>query len=350
MDEETALMRIRTVCLAVIATGVICAGLYYLQAALVPFVIAALLHFSLVPLIEFQRKRLNIRRWFAVINTALVGAIALLLLWLMIASTVTQIAANIETYGERITSLMETGLERLPLETLGISEEEVRNRVSDPWEAVQGFVPGTVSLAFGLMSQGALVFLFLMFMIAGKGVAKEGTGGTLMGEVEDRINRYVLTKFMLSALTGFVTWLILAILGVEFAMVFGVMAFLLNFIPNIGSIIAGLLPVPVLLIGDYGTVTIILAIVLPMTAQFCVGNLIEPKVMGSSLGMHPVVVLLSLVLFGLLWGIPGMFLAVPMAAILKIVMNKRPFTEPVARLMEGDLSVLDTSKQPETPV
>jgi AI-2 transport protein TqsA len=306
------------------------------------------LHFSLVPLIEFQQKRLKIRRWFAIANTALIGAIVLLLLWLLIATTITQMVSNVEGYGDKIAGLVESGIDRLPLDRFGVTEEEVQALVSDPWEAVRGLVPGTVSMAIGLVSQGALVFLFLMFMIVGKGVTRRGSGGKLMGEVEDRVNRYVLTKFMLSALTGLVTWLILVILGVEFALVFGVMAFLLNFIPNIGSIIAGLMPVPVLLLGDYSTVTIILAILLPMGGQFCIGNLIEPKVMGKSLGMHPVVVLLSLVLFGLLWGIPGMFLAVPMAAILKIIMNKRSFTEPVARLMEGDLSVLESGRKEES--
>jgi AI-2 transport protein TqsA len=342
MAEDVAMQRIRTICLAVLATGVLCAGLYYLKAALVPFVIAALLHFSLIPLIEIQRKRLKFPRWLAVVNTALVGAVAVGLVWLMLASSVAQIAANIDQYGERLQGMLDYGIERAPLEMMGVAEDEVEEAVNEYlMSSARGILPGTVGLAFDMIGQGALVFLFLMFMIAGKAVGTEPEKDSLMYEVEHRINRYVLAKFCLSALTGFVTWLILALFGVEFAMVFGVMAFLLNFIPNIGSIIAGLLPVPVILLGDYSITVSILAIGLPMLAQFCIGNLLEPKVMGKSLGMHPVVVLLSLVLFGLLWGIPGMFLAVPMAAILKIVLNKRPFTRPIARLMEGDLNVLD---------
>jgi len=343
MTEEEAMQRIRTICLAVLATGVIFAGLYYLQAALVPFVIAALLHFSLIPLIEIQRRRLKFPRWLAVVNTALVGAVAVLLVWLMLASSISQIATNIEAYGERLEQLIEWGMANAPLDLLGRTEEELRAMITDlPRKGIEEhIVPGTLSLALDLVSKGALVLLFLMFMIAGKAVGKEAPKDSLMYEVEHRINRYVLAKFFVSALTGFVTWLILAILGVEFAMVFGVMAFLLNFIPNVGSIVAGLLPVPVVLLGDYTTVIIVLAIVLPISAQFAIGNILEPKVMGKSLGMHPVVILLSLVMFGLLWGIPGMFLAVPMAAIMKIVLNKRPFTRPIARLMDGDLSVLD---------
>ena len=85
----------------------------------------------------------------------------------------------------------------------------------------------------------------------------------------------------------------------------------------------------------------------PAGVQFAIGNVVEPKVMGSSLGIHPVVVVLTLVLFGLLWGIPGMFLATPLTAVIKIVLQQRDFTKPIAKLLEGDLRVLGSKEEQE---
>ena len=99
----------------------------------------------------------------------------------------------------------------------------------------------------------------------------------IWGEVETRIKTYLVTKFLVSALTGFLTGLTLAILGVDLALLFGVMAFLLNFIPSVGSIVAVLLPLPVVLVSpEMGLTTGILAFAIPGAIQFTLGNVIEP--------------------------------------------------------------------------
>ncbi|MCB9933648.1 MAG: AI-2E family transporter [Planctomycetes bacterium] len=345
MNDSTSLERIRTICLFILASGVVILALYYLSSALVPFVIAAFFHFSLAPLVNWQRRRFKLPGWLAVATTALLGLIAFALVWTVIGASVAQVAANAGDYSERIKTLAERALKWAPLDTLGLSEESVRAAIDQlPQDAAAKYLPGTVATLVEVFSQGALVFLFLMFMLAGKAVGS-AKGPDFLEKVELSIQRYVLAKFAMSALTGLLTWLILALLGVEFALVFGVLAFMLNFIPNIGSVIANLLPVPVVLLGDYSTVTIILAIALPAGVQFTVGNIVEPKVMGKSLGIHPVVVILTLVLFGLLWGVPGMFLATPLTAVLKIVLQQREFTRPIAKLLEGDLRVLGSAEE-----
>ena len=348
--ESSSLERIRTISLFILAAGVVVLALYYLRSALVPFVIAAFFHFSLAPLVNWQRKRWKLPGWLAVSTTAFVGLVVFAAMWLVVGASVAQVAANAADYADRIKTLAERGLEWAPLNSLGLTEKEVRAAVDKlPRDTAAKYLPGTVSTLMEFFSQGALVFLFLMFMLAGKAVG-DAKGPEFLEKVELSIQRYVLAKFALSALTGVLTWLILAVLGVEFALVFGVMAFLLNFIPNIGSVVANVLPIPVVLLGDYSTVTIVLAIALPAAVQFTVGNVVEPKVMGKSLGIHPVVVILTLVLFGLLWGIPGMFLATPLTAVIKIVLQQRDFTKPIALLIEGDLRVLGSRKEQEAAV
>lgn len=338
--EPSTMERIRTICLTIIATGVVGAGLYWFASAMVPFVIAVFFHFSLSPLIGWQRRRFKFPRWLAIFTTAVIGLLVFAAMWSAVIASVVQIAENYSVYETRVIEMTDRAVEWAPLHSLGMSADEIRNAIeSAPSEVMASLLPGTVSTVMALISQGVLVFLFMLFMLAGKGVI-EGAEPDLLDEVEDGIQRYVVSKFFLSVSTGLLTWIILAAMGIEFAMVFGVLAFMLNFIPNIGSVIASLLPVPVILLGDYGVSTSIFAIVLPAVVQFTIGNIIEPKVLGKSMNLHPVVVMLTLVLFGVLWGIPGMFLATPLTGIIKIVLSKREFTRPMAKLLEGDLSVI----------
>ena len=134
---------------------------------------------------------------------------------------------------------------------------------------------------------------------------------------------------------------VLAILGIDLALVFGLLAFLLNFIPSVGSLIATLLPLPVVVVSpDISATTAVLAIAVPGTIQFAIGNVIEPKVMGDALDLHPVVILLALIFWGVLWGIVGMLLATPMTAVMKILFEKIELTAPIADLLAGRLDAL----------
>jgi len=130
-------------------------------------------------------------------------------------------------------------------------------------------------------------------------------------------------------------------LGVDLALMFGLLAFLLNFIPNIGSIIATLLPLPMVLVqSDATALSITLAVAVPGAVQLTVGNVIEPKLIGDALELHPVTVLLALILWGMLWGGVGMVLAAPLTAIIKILLDGTERTRPIARLLAGDLTDL----------
>ena len=112
---------------------------------------------------------------------------------------------------------------------------------------------------------------------------------------------------------------------------------MLNFIPSVGSIIAVLLPAPVLFL-QYGAGTNFFVVLGLMTAtQFTIGNLIEPHMMGDGMDLHPVVVIASLIFWSLVWGVPGAFLSVPITASIKIVLSKMKHTRPVAELLAGRL-------------
>ena len=127
--------------------------------------------------------------------------------------------------------------------------------------------------------------------------------------------------------------MILALFGLDLALVFGVMAFLLNFIPSIGSIIATLLPLPLAIVQFESFAMIAGDIAVPGTVQMVIGNGIEPKLMGEGLELHPVTVVLALVFWGLIWGPVGMLLATPITAVLRIVLARSQMTRAVAELL-----------------
>ncbi len=140
-------------------------------------------------------------------------------------------------------------------------------------------------------------------------------------DITEQIQKYIVTKFFISLSVGILVGLILWLFNVEFYIVWGAFAFLLNFIPNIGSVIAVAMPALMTLIqhGSFGYMLIVLAVLI--VVQNVIGNILEPKIFGNRLGLNPIVILLSLMLWGYLWGIIGMFLSVPLTAVLKIIIS-----------------------------
>ncbi len=152
--------------------------------------------------------------------------------------------------------------------------------------------------------------------------------------IASQISRYLYIKLMLSLLTGALVWGVLRVMGVDFPITWAVLAFLLNFIPTVGSIVATVPPVLLALVQFYpnlwmaGAVLLVLALI-----QQVIGNFVEPKLMGENLNLSPVVILLSLVFWGWLWGITGALLSVPIAAAIKIVCENIEMLQPISVLM-----------------
>lgn len=140
-------------------------------------------------------------------------------------------------------------------------------------------------------------------------------------DITEQIQKYIITKFLISISVGVVMGLLLWLFDVKFFIIWAAFAVILNFIPNIGSVIAVLLPVLMALI-QYGSFSraLVIAVVL-IVVQNIIGNILEPKIYGNRLGLNPLVILISLLMWGYLWGIVGMFLSVPLTAVLKIIIS-----------------------------
>ena len=339
--------QIQTVCLLIISMVAIAVALFWLRGVMVPFVFAVLVAFGLVPLIDLLVRYLHLPRSVALLATLLTSFVILGVVGGLISSSVAQLAARADIYQEQLEQLLDTGKAALPLEKFGGQVEQAVESLSDiSLTTVSSMLLTVTRELLGWVSSGLLVMIFVGFMLVGS-TGMEMSRAGFWGEVQSRIQRYIIVKALVSALTGVLVGLTLVLLGVDLALVFGVFAFLLNFIPSLGSIVATLLPLPVVLVSPDLTPTArVLAIVLPLVIQFIIGNIVDPKLMGKSLDLHPVTLLLALILWGTLWGIVGMFLATPITAILKIIFERMEVTTPFAELLAGRLkSYTDSGRE-----
>ena len=132
--------------------------------------------------------------------------------------------------------------------------------------------------------------------------------------INQRIGSYLALKTLLSILLGAVSWAVMALYGLEFALLWAVLTAFLNFVPYVGSVLGVALPA-LMAVVQFGELGPILMLVLALsTVQFVIGNFLDPYVMGSSLNLSPFAILISLAVWSELWGIPGAFLAVPITA------------------------------------
>lgn len=158
----------------------------------------------------------------------------------------------------------------------------------------------------------------------------------LLHRMQVQIQTYLAIKTLMSLLTGGISCLILLAIGVDFAVFWGFVIFLLNYIPTVGSLLGIVLPALLTLVQfpTLGPFAIVLAGI--GTTQIVIGNFIEPRLMGTQLNISPLVVILSLALWGTIWGIAGMFLCVPLMVILMIALAYFERTRPIAILLSGN--------------
>jgi predicted PurR-regulated permease PerM len=153
-------------------------------------------------------------------------------------------------------------------------------------------------------------------------------------DLMNQVTRYLAAKFFISLANGLVFAIVLHLVGLEFAIVWGLVQFILNFIPTLGSIAAGFAISLFALIQFWPEpAPVILVLVIILVGNMILGNILDPKIIGEHLGISPLMVLISLLIWGWIWGFAGMVVAVPMTVIIKIICENIPLLEPVSILM-----------------
>jgi AI-2 transport protein TqsA len=242
-------------------------------------------------------------------------------------------------YGAQVNSLitgmfkeLNTYLANSKLVHLQVDEQRVSAELQSYLPDVITQTAGTVTT---LVSHGLLILFFVVFLLLGRNPHQRRKD--IYSEIEKTFRGYITTMTALAAVTALLVGFVLWALGLHMAWLFAFIVFLLSFIPSIGPIIATLLPVPVAVTQFHDPWTIAAVVLIPGAIHMVIGNIIEPKLMGRGLELHPVTVLLALAFWGLLWGVIGMVLAVPIVAMLRIVFSHFSTTRSLADLLAGHL-------------
>jgi len=322
-----------TISLATIAIFALGAMLIYARSVLIPFVLAVLIFLLVSPVLDFLVLKLRFKRALAVLVTLLLVLVIISIVFVLLSEAVQTIIATAGLYADSFVNLIDIGLEKMNRWNVTPDIANINEIITNK---VPGMVTGSFGTAFDIISELFLVAIFVIFLLAGR--HPELTWHGVYADIIAKIRRYIITKTAVSTVTGILVWLTLAAFGLDLAPVFGMLAFLLNFIPSIGSIIATLLPIPIAVAQFQGNPWMtVFVIAIPGAIQITIGNVIEPKIMGKGLDLHPIVILLALSFWGLIWGAVGMFLSVPITAMIRIVLMQFETLKPIGMLLAGKL-------------
>ncbi len=226
-------------------------------------------------------------------------------------------------------------------------------------EQLGSAMPGLLGELGNLLIQSLMVTLLVVFMLfetlnfrdkVSRALRNPAPSLERFNEFSRTLKRYLAVKTLISLVTGALVWLACLLVGVDFPLLWAVLAFALNYIPNIGSAIAAIPPVLLLLVSPEGG--LVEALVLAgayLGINFVLGNIVEPRWMGRALGLSTFIAFLSLVVWGWIFGAAGMLLSVLLTMTLKIALDSHPQTRWIAHLLgPGDNQPLEEADRPNS--
>lgn len=352
--KESSLTRVLVVMAAIV---VILAGVKLATEIVVPFLLSLFIAIICSPLIKAMTAR-KVPLTVAIVMLFVLFSLVFFFLAGLINSTVREFTASIPQYrvllAERIGNVIEFahhwGWDISP------SREQIMEQF-DP-SVLMNFVSRLLLSFSGVVTNVFVLLLVVVFMLFEAPTAKHRFAVALSGNAqniasqESQINRilqgvisYLGVKTVVSLLTGVCVWILLEIAGVQYAVLWAVLSFLLNYIPNIGSIIAAVpIIIQALLLNGF---SVGLSVTIGVIAiNMVIGNILEPRMMGRTLGLSTLVVFLSLLFWGWLLGTVGMLLSVPLTMALKIALESSASTRRYAALL-GDIA--ETEKATNQP-
>ena len=324
--------RTTNICLLILAFVAVTTALVYTRVVLVPFVISLFAYTVASPTVSKIRKK-GIPHFIAMGITIFSFLFIMSTLMFFVVTSIEQFIRGAGIYRDKVIQFIQWFTINTNNLGFAFDQEFIQNELRQlpVFSMVKNITGGLLSLVGDFI----LVMVFTLFMLAGEGLAERVTADRMIGQIKEKMSHYVVMKTLTSVGSGVIVFCILAFCGIDLAFMFGLLTVLLNFIPSIGGIISTLLPLPVILLEFGLGWQLYCVLILSGVVQFSVGNIIEPKVLGESMDLHPVAMLVCLMFWGLVWGIPGMFMAVPITGMVKIIFARIEITRPLSELLAG---------------
>ncbi len=316
--------------------------LIYAQSIIVPFILATILWF----IIRVNKKLLIKIKYINRLPKWLISVFSTLILLGFVAMAVELIMQNISQLSETL-PLYQENMQKITHAINSKFNIDLGRIIADATEDFKftEILTSVLSALTGIFGDAFTVILYLIFLMLEEPLFpikikamypdekkyKSVTG--IIDKIDHSIGNYIALKTLVSIITGLLSYFALLVIGVDAPVFWAFMIFILNYIPTIGSLIATIFPTifAMLQFGDITPGILVLAIV--GSIQLVIGNFVEPKLMGDSLNISPLVVLLTLAIWGVMWGVTGMLLSVPITVIMIIIMSEFPSTKPFAILL-----------------
>ena len=315
-------------------------------SVLIPLAIALMLSIVIEPLILLLNKKLHLPKFLCIILIMLGALVAIAVIGTLLVNSFRTILTQYPRYESRFLIIYETiaSMFNLPF-------NEDLSLFKNLWDqaVVRSFVQNTtLSLSttiFQFLRDTLVVFLFIFFFLSEMRFFRDKVKAALADvmpntfrsaftDVVTQIARYISVKFYISLLTGVLVYAGTLLIGLDFPVIWAFLAFVMNFIPSFGSIISGILTGIFALIQFWPQpAPVILVVSLMLAVNMVLGNIIEPKVQGRNLGLSPFVIIVSLSIWGWIWGFAGMVLAVPIMVVVKIICENIEILHPVSILL-----------------
>lgn len=339
--------------LCVIAAGVI---LKLTASVVIPVAVAVLLSLVFYPLINKLHEKLHFPWWLAILMVFALFFALFFSIANILTSGIRSILEDLPSYEERLNTIYALIADRFKIEVDSDltffqnmwSHISIRNTVGK-------YALSFTNIVYDFTRNLLLVVLFSVFLLAEMNATKDkvrvafsesddnGRVKRIAHNIVDDVTRYISIKFIMSLATGVLVIVCLLPIKMKFSVVWGFLAFVLNFIPTFGSIISGVLTVLFALIQFYPSLgTVIYVAIIMLAINIIIGNIIEPRVQGQNLGISPFIILVGLSLWGWMWGFVGMIIAVPIMVIVKIVCENVSYLQPIAILLGNKPKVAES--------
>ena len=338
MDNKSIVNREVSPIVKVAALIIIFAGVIYAKSIIIPFILALFISIICVQPISWLEKK-GIPKVLSLIMVVLGLIILFSGFAFLIGGTLSSFSSNVSKYESTLTTISNSFFQFLNEKGLKISNDQISNFIQPA--KILKITATAVNELLNMMGNTFLIFLIILFILTEFGsftvkakAIQSGSGESIayFSTIAQNIRHYLGIKTLISLLVGVFIFIALLIIGVDYPLLWALIASLMNYIPNIGSIIAAVPAVLFALVqiglgGAFWTLGSFLLV------NNVIGNFIEPRIMGKGLGLSALVVFLSLIFWGFILGTVGMFLSVPITMTIKIILEQNEKTRWFAILL-----------------
>ena len=338
--------------LTIIAIPILVLIFRTLKSIFIPLVFAIFLSFVFAPLNKYLRKK---KVHISIIMALMLVIIIILMIasTLLISSAANSLVTGFPRYQANLILRVQNAISsfddfsaRFDLAMGEGFGYDLTQLLSPGGFSISGAISNLMATTVDISWNFILIIIFLMFIVAQDGSLAKRLNTVLseydrkrtettLGNIQQQIQRYLLTKTVISLCTAIVGMILMIMYGVDFVLVCGILLFVMNFIPNIGSIIASGIPILISFLQsglDFRTLSFAVLII---ATQMLFGNVLEPKIQGENLNLSPIMVLVSLIFWGWVWGIVGMVLAVPITSAINIILIQIDEKNLVSAIISG---------------